>query len=127
MADEGLRRLGEAVRDERARRWASMGAFASAVGCSPRTIGKLERGESLVSPRVLDRVEDVLRWRRGHAEQLLAGAWRPPADPDRERLDALWPRLSPRDRWVVAELGRALVDAAERPADMSDRTSRSRR
>lgn len=55
----------------------SQQALADAASVSLRTIGSLERGES-VGRRTLVRIEQALRWRPGSAADVLAGR---PVDP----------------------------------------------
>lgn len=91
--------MGKAVRAARKERgWRTIPAFVDVVGRSARTIGKLERGEARVSEKVLHDVEDALGWPRGSLVQLRDTGKLRVVDPERRRVNALWPRLDPNGR-----------------------------
>lgn len=102
-------RLGSSVRRDRHRAGLRRQAeLANRAGVSPSTISKIERGvPGNYNAYTRAAIEGALGWSHGAFDRLLAGATDPvEIDEVRERLDAIWPKLS-------APARRSLLAAAE--------------
>lgn len=93
-------RLGRLVAAERARRGLTVNQFADSAGVSPRTLQRIEAGhEGPYRNATVSRLEDALGWRPGSTETVLAGGEpERTRDPQFERLAAMWPSLTTRQR-----------------------------
>jgi transcriptional regulator with XRE-family HTH domain len=100
-ADDELRDLGAAIRDERRRRRWTQRELARRAGVSLRKIGDIERAETRTTTDDIHiAIEIAFGWPPGSIARLRKGL-PVKADPVLERLVALWPRLEPEERRML--------------------------
>lgn len=99
-------RLGRMIAQERNRRRQTQAAFAQAAGLGPRTIADLEAGQrERYEDSTVILLELAMGWDAGSVRSVVQGGKpKPVADPEMARVRAAWPRLTAKEKRLIAAL-----------------------